>query len=408
MYPRGKKMVISTAENSNDAIPSIPSNPERTTKLLSELYLDVANPRFGGVSTGTRDQVDVLDHIVDTFSVDDLLSSLSVNGYFEAEPLVVREEDGKFIVAEGNRRLAACLMLSGDDRARRQVEKAKAFISVWNEHDCPAIDPVPVIVFRGSDSKRALLSYLGVRHISSSRSWDSYAKAAWVADVVEQHGLPVPDIAKMIGDRHNTVERLLQGYYLVRQLQDSGDFKPSDSQRKGRGSVSDYPFSWVYTILGYSATQKYLGIVSGAAKPLPLKSENTKKGRVLMSAMFGDKSQGRSSAVNDSRQLGDLASLLVNPETLTLVEQGKSVDEIKAAVQPIDEKLRTGIEQVRGILRDLVSRMEEVPVGREVAASMAPPSEKAAGLAVALFRKLQSAAIASDINFDLTMDSRKD
>lgn len=401
-------MVNSATGNPTDGTPAFSGNPERTTKLLSELYLDVSNPRFGGIATGTRDQTDVLDHIVDTFSVDDLLSSLSVNGYFEAEPLVVREEDGKFVVAEGNRRLAACLMLSGDDRARRQVEKAEAFISVWNEHGCPAIDPVPVIVFRGSGSKKALLSYLGVRHISSSRSWDSYAKAAWVADVVEQHGLPVPDIAKMIGDRHNTVERLLQGYYLVRQLQESGDFRPEDSLRKGRGSVSDYPFSWVYTILGYSAAQKYLGIETGAAKPLPLKVENTRKGRVLMSAMFGDKSRGRNSAVNDSRQLGDLAAILVNPETLTLVEQGKNVDEIKATVQPIDERLRTGVEQVRGILRDLVSGMDEVPVGREVAASMTLPAEKAAGLAVSLFRKLQSAAVASDGDFDLSMDLRKD
>lgn len=401
-------MVNSATKNPTDGAPTLSGNSERTTKPLAELKLDVFNPRFGGIATGARDQADVLDHIVNTFSVDDLLSSLSVNGYFEAEPLVVREEGGEFIVAEGNRRLAACLMLSGDVRAYRQAEKAEAFISAWKAHGSPSIDPIPVIIFRGSNSKKSLLSYLGVRHISSSRSWDSYAKAAWVADVVEQHGLPVPDIAKMIGDRHNTVERLLQGYYLVRQLEESGYFRPGDSQRKGRGSVSEYPFSWVYTILGYSAAQKYLGIEPGAAKPLPLKKENKPKGRVLMRAMFGDKSQGRSSAVNDSRQLGDLAALLVNPETLTLIEQGKNVDEIKAAVQPIDEKLRTGIEQVRGILRDLVSGMDEVPVGREVAASMTPPAEKAASLAVSLFRKLQSAAVASDGDFDLPMDSRKD
>lgn len=401
-------MVNSATGTPASGIPALPDTPERTTKALSELDLDVFNPRFGGIVTGARDQADVLDHIVNTFSVDDLLSSLSVNGYFEAEPLVVREEGGKFVVAEGNRRLAACLMLSGDVRAYRQTEKAEAFISAWKEHGSPSIDPIPVIVFRGSDSKRALLSYLGVRHISSSRSWDSFAKAAWVADVVEQHDLPVPDIAKMIGDRYNTVERLLQGYYLVRQLQDSGDFRPGDSLRRGRGSVTEYPFSWVYTILGYSAAQKYLGMETGTAKPLPLKAENTKKGRVLMSAMFGDKSRGRNSAVNDSRQLGDLAALLVNPETLTLVEQGRNVDEIKATVQPIDEKLRTGVEQVRGILRDLVSGMDEVPVGREVAASMALPAEKAASLAVSLFRKLQSAAVASDGDFDLPIDSRKD
>lgn len=374
--------------------------PRKDNARLSSLLLDVDNPRFGGLSNEARDQADVLDHIVNTFGVDDLLSSLSVNGYFEAEPLVVRETKEGLVVAEGNRRLAACLMLSGDDRAYRQREKAASFIKAWEQRGRPSLDPVPVIVFSGDGSKRELLSYLGVRHISSSKSWDSFAKAAWVADVVEQHGLPVRDIAIMIGDQHRTIERLLQGFYLVNQLVDKGEFRPSDSLRSGRGSVTDYPFSWVYTILGYAATQRYLEIAGGVAKPDPLEGSNLKKGGVLMRAMFGDKRAGRNSAVNDSRQLGTLASMLVNPETLTLLEQGKNVDEIESATQDIDERLRLGIASVREVLRDLVARMDEVEVAREVAVSMVSPAEKAASLSISLLKKLQAASVASSVNFD--------
>lgn len=360
---------------------------------LSQLLLDVNNPRFGGLSKGGAQQSDVLEHIVDTFGVDDLLSSLSVNGYFEAEPLVARETGAGYIVAEGNRRLAACLMLAGDDRARRVEEKAAKYRSAWEQHGSPSIDPVPVIVFTGAGAQKELLSYLGVRHISASKSWDSYAKAAWVADVVEKHGLSVKDIATMIGDQHQTIDRLLQGFYLVRQLTDAGEFRPSDSLRGGRGSVTEYPFSWVYTILGYQAARKYLEIEPGTSGPNPLQAAGTKKGGALMRAMFGDRKQGRSASVKDSRQLGQLASMLVNPETLTMIEQGKNVEEIEAAITPINDKLRLGIEQVRETLRDLVARMDEVEVERDVATSVLKPAERAASLSQSLVRKLQEVAV---------------
>lgn len=380
---------ISESDNLTTAI----EQGERSRIKLSELLLDSRNPRFGGLSSSQLTQADVLDHIVENFGVDDILSSLSVNGYFEAEPVVAKKTEDGLIVAEGNRRLAACLMIAEDPRAIRQQDKARPYIEAWKAHQCPSIDPIPVIVFSEKTASRQLLSYLGVRHISASKSWDSFAKAAWVADVVDQHAIPVADIAKMIGDQHRTIERLLQGYYLAKQLIDTGNFRPSDSQRSGRGSVTEYPFSWVYTILGYAATQRYLGLQPGTAKPDPLEQQNLGKGAVLMRAMFGDKKTGRSSSVVDSRQLGRLASLLVNPETLTMVEQGKSVDEIESATQHIDEKLRQGIEQVRATLRELVSRMDEVEIDPLVAFSLIEPSEKASNLAINLSRKLRAAAI---------------
>ncbi len=360
---------------------------------LSDLLLDVKNPRFGGLGRVNPTQAEVLDHIVDAFGVDDLLSSLSINGYFDAEPLVVREEEGKLIVAEGNRRLAACLMLSDDERALRQRDKAKSHIEAWDAHGRPPIDRPPVILFSEEAERKGLLSYLGVRHISAAKSWDSYAKAAWVADVVETHRLSVSDIAKMIGDQHNTIDRLLQGYYVVKQLEESGQFIPTNSQKGGRGSVTAYPFSWVYTILGYTAAKEYLELADAETKEKPIQEKNLRKGAVLMTAMFGDKSRGRSSAVKDSRQLGRLAAMLADPETLTMLEQGKSVDDIESATQKIEDKLRVGIHQVREILRDLVARMDESPVGQDVAIAMIGPTEKATAVSASLVRKLKEIAI---------------
>ena len=55
---------------------------------LSNLQLDGSNPRLGANAGHLRSQVEILDAVVDVFGIDDVLSSLAVNGYFEAEPMV--------------------------------------------------------------------------------------------------------------------------------------------------------------------------------------------------------------------------------------------------------------------------------------------------------------------------------
>ena len=369
--------------------------PTQRPIALANLELDEANPRFGDPVARTTSQRLVLDKIVEEFGVDDLLSSMSVNGYFSAEPIVVRKKIGtdKYVVVEGNRRLAACLMLSGDVRAENQAQRAEKFIQLWRGHGSPKLDPIPAIVFEHGVQKN-LLSYLGVRHIASSKSWDSYAKAAWVARVIKENALSVREVATMIGDQHRTIERLLQGYYVAQQLIETGEFRPEDSVRKGRGSVSAYPFSWVYTILGYSAARKFLGIENevDVSKEKPIETDNLRKGGVLMRAMFGDSKSGKNAAVTDSRQLGTLASVIASSEKLALLEQGKSVDEIERLTQPTEDQLRGGIASARDVLSQLVARLEESPVSKLVASNFVEPSSRVRNLAAGLEGKLKGLA----------------
>ena len=245
-----------------------PNSGQVELRDLADLLLDRENPRFG-LLDGKLNQADILDHIVNTFGVDDVLSSLSVNGYFHAEPLVCRKDPNsdKLTVVEGNRRLSACLIITGDARAARQTKRTAEYRGIWEKHEKPTIEPVPVIIYDESKEKSSILSYLGVRHIASAQPWDSYAKAAWVAKVFEEdNNLELNDVALMIGDKHQTISKLLEGYYLIQQLEEAGEFVPENSQRKGRGSVSSYPFSWVYTMLGYSTARKFLGLTDSQPK----------------------------------------------------------------------------------------------------------------------------------------------
>lgn len=371
----------------------VPANREVALIDPADLLLDAANPRFGVLGAGGS-QTEVLDQIVDQFGVDDVLSSLVVNGYFEAEPLVCRRQPNSsvHVVVEGNRRLAACLILLGDERARHQERRQAQFVQRWRDHGQPPINPIPALVFEPEEQRDATLAYLGVRHIASARPWDSHAKATWVAKVVEAKALSIARIAAMLGDRHRTVNRMLEGYYLVDQLTKSGHFRPQDSIRKGRGSVSEYPFSWVYTILGYATVREYLHLSDEDAHGNPLQPAHLDGAGLLMRAMFGDRSKGISAAIEDSRQLGALASAFANGDKVRLLEQGKSLAEADLLSQPIEKRLEESLSTVREELRDLAGRLSEQAISEAVATALLPASGKSRRLATELDRKLQAIA----------------
>ena len=372
----------------------VPATGREAVWPLDRLFLDVDNPRFGGVLGANKDQAVVLDFIVDRFGIDDVLSSLAVNGYFEAEPLVCRQIPGlgdRAVVAEGNRRLAACLILAGDPRSARQTKRAEQFQAIWRRHGSLRIDPVPIILFP-ADRTKALLSYLGVRHIAASQPWDSYAKAAWVSVVVENEGLEVADVALMIGDQHGTIARLLEGYYLVTQAVRDGGFRPADSVRRGRGSVSEYPFSWVYTILGYTTVRRYLMIGEDAVRPNPVPEAARPRAALVLSSMFGDRARGRHSAISASRELGQLASAVGGPEEVAMLEAGKSIAEIDRATKPLEERLGQGLAEVRVIQADLLAALTEHSVPQDVAEPLIGLTVRNRRTATEIERQIKEAA----------------
>ena len=361
---------------------------------LGELYLDAENPRFGQLNGELANQTEILDHIVSTFGVDDVLSSLAVNGYFDAEPLVCRwvEPDHQLIVSEGNRRLAACLILTGEERARNQRRRTEQYQKIHGAHDAPNVDVVPVIVIDSEASPKAILSYLGVRHIASAQQWDSFAKAVWIERVVEETDLSTEDIAQMIGDRHQTVRRLLEGYNFMQQLVGAGRFLSENSVRKGRGSNTSYPFSWVYTILGYSTVRSFLQIEGPPSKSDPVPEDKLDNAALLAGAMFGNRSKGRSSALRDSRQLGDLAMAVSSPQKVELLRQGKTLSEIEVLTMPLHERLAAGLLTAKDTLRDLNNRLTEQEATPDVAQQHTEQSDQVKRLATAVDRKLREAA----------------
>ena len=80
----------------------------------SELHFDPENPRFYRLND--RTSVDaVIEEMLADEGVQELMLSIGQQGYFEGEPLLIAaDQNGKLIVVEGNRRLAATKLLNGE------------------------------------------------------------------------------------------------------------------------------------------------------------------------------------------------------------------------------------------------------------------------------------------------------
>lgn len=336
--------------------------------LLADLQLDIENPRFGESAEGFTNQNEVVDWIVEQFGVDDVISSLAINGYFDAEPLIVEEStDGSgYVVKEGNRRLAACLILAKDPRARKHWKKADSILKAGRAVKWSNKTKVPVLVFTAEEAQK-LLSYLGVRHIVSSQPWDSFAKATWIAHVISTSNLTLDEIAEVTGDKNRTIARLLEGYHFVKQLIAAGLFDPKSSYRRGRGSNVDYPFSWVYTLLGYGPVREWLalGSTNEPTKPIPAKKIN--EAALALKYLFGDKAKGSDPAIADSRQIPDLAVALGNVTKRNLLKNGYSVDRIEEESQPISDRLASQLLLARNALREASGLLAEQTVKAEEA-----------------------------------------
>jgi hypothetical protein len=296
---------------------------------------------------------------------------------------------GHVRIAEGNRRLAACLILAGDDRAKNQAKRTNEYLQLQKEHKQKQIAYVPVQVH---DGPKGLLAYLGVRHIAAAQPWDSYAKAAWVAKVLQTSELTITDVAQMIGDQHGTVARSLEGYYFVHQLAHAAQFNPSDSLRPGRGSNPEYPFSWVYTALGYGPIREWLGLgdlSSGKDKtPIPKSKEKLDDAGDLLTFLFGNKSKGRRAAITDSRQISTLARAVADPESRRLLKRGKTIEEVTVLLKPAKERVADGLLDAQQALQNVLTPLSQGEVKASEASDLFEPAKKVRSLAADVHGKI--------------------
>lgn len=246
----------------------------------ADLHFDLRNPRSAERDFNRED--DVLQYLIDNADVDELVTSMQSAGWVDFEPLIV--ERGTNTVLEGNRRLAALRLLT--NAAARGAHNYK----LPNGGTIPSL-PVDVRV-RWVDNRAEARSFIAFKHINGPFKWDALAKAKYAAHWLDD-GAGADDVARQIGDNHNTVLRLVNGWRVLDQaIRDGFDVNDITARR--------FNFSHLYTALARPNARTFLGLSDDPTTQLPknpVPKQNLKQLEELMGWLYGQAKVGRQHVV---------------------------------------------------------------------------------------------------------------
>lgn len=182
------------------------------------LYIDETRFHEPGVQTRAYRRLTSEESLVD------LKKSFLTNGFIRVERLVVRpypHADDKYLVVEGNRRLAALKSIVEDHESGFDVP----------EPILRTLQPVPVVVVEGEEDPAFFESLMGVRHVSGIREWGGYQRAKLVVALRDEHGLASSEVGDRLGMKVQEVNRRYRAFKGLQQMEHDENFgehaKPS-------------------------------------------------------------------------------------------------------------------------------------------------------------------------------------
>ena len=195
---------------------------ERRDLTLNELLLDPNNYRL-------QEQEDYVHVDENRFHLDrvqagtltrlrkenirPLRDSIVSNRFLEIERIVVtpyQHLEGKYLVIEGNRRIAALLQIR--DEYNTGIDISEDVVGVF--------DAVPCLV-ADQEGQEAFFreTLMGIRHVGGIKQWGGFQRAKLIADLHDEHDLDAGAISQKLGLSVQEVNRRYRAYKALQQMQ---------------------------------------------------------------------------------------------------------------------------------------------------------------------------------------------
>jgi hypothetical protein len=371
---------------------------------IARLHLDPANPRLPEEAQG-RSEPALMQHLYEHFDLEEIAAPMAQNGYFDEEPLVAVPnsiskrllpkpgepasadylaflDTAEFTVVEGNRRLATARILRDDSLRQELHVRGWPEISPEVRHD---LDLLPVIIY---PTRHEVLPYLGVRHITGNKKWDSYAKARYIAAMLDE-GHTIENIMREVGDRSQGVLKNAVSYKILQQAKTELDWDIARAKED---------FSYLVLAIGQRNVKVFLGWSKPATEadrvkvlsldeiPLdaPIPETHLKNLRDFLSWIYGEGSKVLP-VIKESRDITNyLAHVVASPKAVEFLRTSRDLrdaydltDGEEAMVRNLLGTANTKLEKALGVIH------------RHKTPEVIAEAEKCAGTAARVLKTVQ-------------------
>lgn len=324
-------------------------NAQIVYKKSSELIFDIDNPRLVEFGVSKYTEAQLINLLWKEMAVDELVMSILAYGFFEHEPLyVMNGNGGRYVVLEGNRRLAAVRSILNPDIVTGG--KMDRFLDQISQELRDSLEThIPVIVLH---SRQTAWQLLGFKHVNGAAKWGSYAKAKYIAQVHNGFGVELNKIAEQIGDTNKTVRKLYQGLMVLEQAEEQTEFSKEDIL------APRLYFSHLYTALGYEKFRGYLGVPDDFENQNPVPIQKIKHLQEVMDWLFGSKKHGVEQCVKTQNpDLRRFVEVLDNELSVAALKAGSTLDVAYDLTIDDNDALRDSLAKARLALDKATSKV---------------------------------------------------
>lgn len=301
------------------------------------LELDSSNPRLPKSMHG-KSETEIIKYMLLDASLIELMLAIGENDFFPGEQLlVVKDNDNKYRVIEGNRRLSAVKLLNNPELANVQLSKIRKVLEDTRYRPTQ----VPCLIFPTEES---IHNYLGYRHITGIKEWRLLEKARYLSGLRNSNfkNLDIDnasrEIAKIIGSRQDYVKRILVGFDIYKVIEDEGFYRIRDLDD------TSFYFNYIADSLNKENIRNFLGIDFNQDRPTEnLNGENLEK---WTHWLFEKNDQNKTRLIGDSSNLNSLNVVLGNEQARVAFDQGGyTLERAKELTGELDEQFHSLINK---------------------------------------------------------------